>query len=154
MPQLVKGGKHTFGWVKVNIEGRVVIPPEAFEEYHFSEGEKAVLMPGSRKSRGFGLTTSKRLNKCRMSGLLKSAPELFEYSIPEGEAVEINSRIYCWVKIVNKAISIPGILLREYGIKTGEFLLTVRGSKTALGFAAAGPIIEEAERHPELVVFE
>jgi hypothetical protein len=33
MPQLVKGGKHTFGWSRVGKTGRIIIPPEALTEY-------------------------------------------------------------------------------------------------------------------------
>lgn len=57
MPQLVKGGKYVFGWSKVNSEGKITIPQEAFDEYQFKSGTKAFLLPGSKRSGGFVLTT-------------------------------------------------------------------------------------------------
>ena len=37
MPQLVKGGKYIFGWSKVGKEGKIKIPPEAYEEYNLKK---------------------------------------------------------------------------------------------------------------------
>jgi len=51
MPQLVKGGKYTFGWSRVGDTGRIVIPAEAVEEYRLKESEKLILVPGSKTSR-------------------------------------------------------------------------------------------------------
>lgn len=39
MPQLVKGGKHVFGWSRVGDTGRIIIPPEAMEEYHLKDSD-------------------------------------------------------------------------------------------------------------------
>jgi len=39
------------------------------------------------------------------------------------------------------------------GVKPGDRLLAVRGSRYGLGFVAQGPIYEEALKHPELAVF-
>jgi len=41
----------------------------------------------------------------------------------------------------------------EVGVKPGDRLLTVRGSRYGLGFVARGPIYKEALKHPELEVF-
>ena len=41
----------------------------------------------------------------------------------------------------------------EVGVKPGDRLLAVRGSRYGLGFVARGPIYEEAVKHPELEVF-
>jgi hypothetical protein len=53
--QLVKVGKHTFCWSAVGGTGEIMIPPEAITEYGLVEGEKLIVMPGSRKSGGFAL---------------------------------------------------------------------------------------------------
>ena len=154
MPQLLKGGKNAFAWSEVSEGGRIVIPPDAFTEYHFIDGENVILMSGSKKSGGFGLTTLELLEKSPISGILSAYPELAEYKITEGEAIDFNSKIYCWVPICNKSIIVPFDTLQMYGIRKGDFLLTVRGSNLALGFIVRGPIIEEAKRHPELEVFK
>jgi hypothetical protein len=34
MPRLIKGAKWTFGWVVVGLKREIVIPLEAWDEYH------------------------------------------------------------------------------------------------------------------------
>ena len=67
MPQLVKGGKYVFGWSRVSSEGKVMIPPEAFSEYHFMAYNTGILIPGSKTSEGFGLTTLESLRNSPLS---------------------------------------------------------------------------------------
>lgn len=57
MPRLVKGGKWVYGWVTVGPEGKVAIPPEAWREYDFHAGNKAIFsqVVQSRCSPGDGL---------------------------------------------------------------------------------------------------
>jgi hypothetical protein len=153
MPQLVKGGKHTFGWSKVGSDGRIAIPPDAFAEYKFIEGEKAFLLSGSKTSGGFGLTTSRLLGKSPIFEMILTQPELSGFKIPEGQAVQIRSRIFCWVVIQDQCIFVPAETLQHYGIEKGDRLLVVRGSGLALGFIVKGLIIEEAKKHPELPVY-
>ena len=107
MPQLVKGGKNVFGWSVVNENGRIVIPLDAFTEYRFIDGEKVILMSGSKKSGGFGLTTLKLLKGSPLSRILGTNPELAEFRIREGEGIDSNSKIYCWVTINNRSIFVP-----------------------------------------------
>lgn len=42
----------------------------------------------------------------------------------------------------------------EIGMQPGERLLAVRGSGLALGFLLRGPIVEEAQMHAEIEVFD
>ena len=153
MPQLVKGGKNAFAWSVVSEEGKIIIPSDAFSEYHFSNGEKAYLMSGSKTSGGFGLTTATLLKESPISGFLHNSPELAEYRIPQGKAVTLKTKTYCWTTIENGAIQVPLETLEMYGIKKGDFLLAVRGSGFALGFIVKGPIIQEAKKHAELKVY-
>ena len=67
MPQLVKGGKHVFGWSVVGGEGRIVIPPEAGREYGIREDHTCLLIPGSKTSGGFGLGTLESLEGTPLS---------------------------------------------------------------------------------------
>ena len=131
-----------------------MIPPDAFEEYGFREGETAILMSGSKTSGGFGLTTLRRLKDSPLFDFLKPFTGLPEHRIPEGEAFEIQAKTYCRIKIIHQSIWVPVATLKKYGVQVGNPLLTVRGSGMALGFITRGPIVEEAMRHPELVVFE
>ncbi|MEJ2629252.1 MAG: hypothetical protein P8078_11930, partial [bacterium] len=146
-------GKNAFAWSVVDEEGRRVIPADAFTEYHFRNGEKAIVMSGSKKSGGFGLTTTALLQGSPISEFLHACPQLAECTIPQGKAIKLKSKIYCWVLIDNKSIKVPLETLQMYGIKKGDYLLAVRGSGFALGFVVMGPIIQEAKKHPELKVY-
>jgi bifunctional DNA-binding transcriptional regulator/antitoxin component of YhaV-PrlF toxin-antitoxin module len=154
MPQLVKGGKHVFGWSKVGNEGKIVIPSEAFVEYRLMVGENVILMSGSKTSGGFGLTKRESLRESKLSMLLERCPELAEFRIPEGAAIEYEGRTYCWVTMCEMSITVPVETLARFGIGPRDSLLSVRGSGLALGFIVRGPIVEEAGRHPEIKTCE
>jgi bifunctional DNA-binding transcriptional regulator/antitoxin component of YhaV-PrlF toxin-antitoxin module len=154
MPQLVKGGKHAFGWSRVSNLGRIVIPPEALVEYCLKESEKLILVPGSRTSGGFGLAPQKSMLRSPLGVVAEVHPRLGKLQMPEGEVVEYKGKPYCWVELRNGGVTIPPRTLEKYGIKIGEKILVIRGSGLAIGFAVRGPIIEEAKRHSELAVFE
>jgi hypothetical protein len=154
MPQLVKGGKYVFGWSKVGYGGRIVIPPEAFSEYHFMTYKCGILIPGSKTSGGFGLTTLESLKNSHLSGILDRCPELAEFQVSEGEAVECHGKTYCWVTLHGNSIVVPIETLEKYGITSDDHILSARGSHLALGFLVRGPIVEEAKKHPEIEFFE
>jgi len=119
MPQIVKGGKWVFGWVVVDLTGRITVPPAAWSEYGFMVGEKAVFISGSRRSGGFGLSSLK---------LLVGFPGR---PIAESE-----------FDAAGRVLAPAALELRP-----GDRLLAVRGSDRALGFPVWGPIIEEALKH-------
>ena len=154
MPQLVKGGKNTFGWSKVNETGKIVIPPDAFNEYKFTFAQNAYLLSGSKKSGGFGITTLDMLKASQFSDILNDYPELENPESIYGNSIKYGPRIFCVVPFMDRSITVPFDVLELYGVKKGSMLLTVRGSYVALGFIVKGPIIEEAKRHPELEVYE
>jgi len=153
MPQLVKGGKYTFGWSRVGQAGQIVIPPEAFQEYHLEESARLILVPGSRTSGGFGLGSPASLARSPLGAALAAHPALGEFQTPAGAVVEHNGKPYCWVELRGDGIVVPLKTLEKYGIKAGDDLLVIRGSGLAVGFAVRGPIVREANNHPELKVF-
>jgi len=153
MPQLVKGAKNVFGWSRVGDDGRIIIPPDAFAEYGFVDKGNAIVMSGSRKSGGFGLTRLDKIKESSLAGIITVIPELKEYKISEGAAVRYSSRLYCWVRIFNESITVPLETLKQYGINKGDMLLTARGSNLALGFIVKGPIVAEAKKHSDLKVY-
>jgi hypothetical protein len=146
MPQLVKGGKHTFGWSKVGGDGEVVIPPEAVAEYRLATTEKAILISGSATSGGFSLCKPESLLKSPLVRVLKEWPGAIPF-------VTVRGRSFCRVAISKNRFILPPRALTAYGIKPGDLLLSIRGSSLGVGFGVRGPIIEEAKRHPELEVF-
>jgi bifunctional DNA-binding transcriptional regulator/antitoxin component of YhaV-PrlF toxin-antitoxin module len=155
MPQLVKGGKHAYAWSKVNDQGKITIPHEALTEYNLLTWDKAILMPGSKRSGGFGLTSVELLKKSALHSILDESPQLAKFQINEGEPIEIKGKILCWVKM-NKdgSITVPVSTLKKYGITPGDRLLSVRGSCLALGFIVKGPIIDEAKKHSNIESYE
>ena len=146
MPQLAKGGKWTFGWSEVSATGTISIPPEAFREYAFHDGEEVVLMSGSRTSGGFALTTHSRLRNSKLSPL--------EEGLSGTGTIKHGNRMFHHTTInTGGTLNVQSPILDAYGIKTGDSLLVIRGSGLALGFIIRGPIVQEALNHPELEVF-
>ena len=142
--QLVKGGKHTFGWSAVVEPGRIAIPPEAIAEYGLVDGEKLIVVPGRRTSGGFGSI---------LAVVLEEHPELGQFRVLVGDVVEHQGRPYCWVMLRHGAIDLAAPTLARYGVNIGDKLLVIRGSGLAVGFAVRGPIVREAMKHGELPVF-
>jgi bifunctional DNA-binding transcriptional regulator/antitoxin component of YhaV-PrlF toxin-antitoxin module len=155
MPRLVKGGKYVYGWSEVNSNGRIVVPSEALEEYGFKDADKVIVMPASKRSGGFALTTPSLLKNSRLSVILDRAPRLAGFQLREGETVTVGTRICCWVKLNGKGeFVVPVETLKEYGVNLGDRLLVGRGSGLALAFIAKGPIVAEAKKHSNLAVFK
>lgn len=150
--QLVKGGKHTFGWSAVTDPGTVAIPPQAVAEYGLSEEDRLIVVPGSRTSGGFALSMPGVVGGSILGVVLEEHPELGEFRIPEGEGIEHRGRTFCWVRLRRGTIRLGSQTLRRYGIHIGDRLLVIRGSGLALGFAVRGPIVQEARKHGGLPV--
>jgi hypothetical protein len=131
MPRLVKGGKWVYGWVVAGLEGEITIPPQAWCEFGFRAGGEAIFTPGSRRSGGFGVSTP---------GLMSAVSEKLD-----GGAIHEFARR----RFGDGKITLPP----EAGVKPGDQLLAVRGSRYALGFVVQGPIYKEALKHPGLERF-
>jgi hypothetical protein len=131
MPRLVKGGKWTYGWVVIGQGGEIVVPPEAWAEYGFQEGSEAVFLLGSRTSGGFAVGTPDSI--ATVAGKTRAHVQ----------------RELGRSRFGNRRVLAP----RETAVKRGDRLLTVRGSRCGLGFAARGPIYLKALEHPELELF-
>lgn len=154
MPQLVKGGKFIYGLSRIGVDGSIFIPPEAMQEYGYSNGERVIGISGSRTSGGFGLTKKNILEKSALSVLIKELPELATYQIPEGIAITNKGRLFFWTVIRdNGCVRIPLPTLSRYYLETGSFLAVGRGSYLSIDFIARGPILEEALKYPGLAVF-
>jgi hypothetical protein len=154
MPRLVKGGKWVFGWSKVSVEGKMVIPPETLNEYRIHVDDDIVLMSGSKTSGGFIAVKLSRLENSKLAVLLDKLPELRMPRVPGNGILRSGNRVFYRTSIEKGGSISPGAaILAEYGVKIGDSLLVVRGSGLAPGFIVCGPIVEEARKHPELKVF-
>ena len=105
MPQLVKGGKYVFGWSMVRINRDIVIPYKDYLEYGFVNDKKAILMSGSKKSGGFGLSSKRLLSNTPIGILLMKYPDLINYKITTFKSLSLllfQSIIFtCKVNTVN-----------------------------------------------------
>ncbi len=126
MPRLIKGGKWVYGWVVIGPEREVTIPPEARREYGFRAGGEVLFLRGSRRSGGFNVGTTGQM------------------TIPLEECALSRGRIG-----EDGQVMLPP----EAGVRPGDRLLAVRGSRRALGFVAQGSIYEATLEHPELEGF-
>jgi hypothetical protein len=79
MPQLVKGGKHAYGWTRVGEMGRIRVPPEAVAEYGFEDPSKLLILSGSKTSGGFGLAFRDLFSRTPMAAVLHTYPELADF---------------------------------------------------------------------------
>lgn len=111
MPQLVKGGKYVYGWSKVGDTGKIVIPPDAVEEYNLRDGEKVILMPGSSCLGGFGITTVERLQNSLLDSMVAPFLET-DFTIPEGDDTGENWKPYKKqpIKVLMKSLVILTII--------------------------------------------
>lgn len=155
MPQLVKGGKYVYGWVIIRKDGSVIIPDEAYLEYGFMSGENGIIISGSKRSGGFGLTSERLLKNTIIGRALYNHPKLKNWQNLPSNQIKVKGRRFWIVKINhNKSIILPEHSLRVLGIHINDKLLIVRGSGLALGFIAKGPIYNEAKNHPEIEFFD
>lgn len=155
MPRLVKGGKHVYGWSEVGRDGKIVIPTEALADYNIQLPCKVILLSGSSRSGGFAVTTLSLLKNSALFRLLENNPKLADFELTEGETILVAGKPCCWVTMdINGCIIVPLKSLKKFGVETGNLLLSARGSRLGLGVCAEGPLIEEAKRHPSLILFK
>ena len=150
MPYIEKKGKveYAYGWSKVGEKGRVVIPPEAFEEYKLGNYEKVIMMPRHKLSGGFELLFTEILED-----LLGLGGKFAGLPASEGKVREIDGRPFCWVRIRDGGITVPVETLADYSVHPSDLLLPVRKSIAVLAFLLKGIIVKEAKKH-ELQVYE
>jgi len=151
---LVKGGKHVFGWSPIDQQGRFRIPSAALEEYGFLPGERVFLLTASRTSGGFIIARRPVISGTVLFFAIDTVPGLADFRAEEGRAFTSGKREVCWTTIDGRGqLVLPPETLRTFGVRPGDKILAVRGSYAGLSLLVRGPMIEEAERHPELEVF-
>jgi hypothetical protein len=124
-----KGGKWVFGWSVVDSDGEVQIPPEAFVEYGFWDGEPILYLRGSRRSGGFSVGRPEKISQ--------ADTPLLNRSIGEG-IIQEGGRV---------------VVPAEFNFQPGRRLLCVRGSGYSVLFAAFGPIYEGAASRTNIASF-
>lgn len=158
MPQLVKGGKYVFGWSVINVDGRIRIPDEAFNEYNFKMIEKIILMSGSKTSGGFSISKPEAMGASKMGqqiinsfGYLKESRSFTTHRL---EIIKSGGRLICWTTWdKEKNFCVSDELMDLLDLQTGSKLLVGRGSGLGPAFIAKGRIYDEAMKHENLLVF-
>ena len=154
MPQLVKGGKYTFGWSKVSDSGRMYIPEEARLEYGFKPFDKIIIINGSTTSKGFAITKASMIQNSPIYQNLTKYKELVDFKELTIGYIRDKKRIYTWSEVDRQGyFKIKSDILIQYHVEINNKLLVIRGSGFALGFIKTGPIVIEARKHPELVAY-
>lgn len=158
MPQLVKGGKHVFGWTRIKPDGRIRLPDEAFEEYHFQSGEKIILMSGSRTSGGFSIIKRDVLAGSKIGRpifhTMKNLNGPDTFTAAGQTPVRSGGRLISWtIMDEDKNIRLSNELISALELNFGHNLLVGRGSGLGPAFIARGPIFEEALKHADLRVY-
>ena len=155
MPQLVRGGKYIFGWSHVSETGRIRIPEEAREEYHFRPFDKIFIMSGSRTSKGFSVTKKNLIKDSVIYNKLSNHKELIHFQeLPNGYIQE-KDKTYTWSEVdADGYFKISEEVLKQYHVNVNENVLVGRGSGFALAFIRTGSIVKEALNHSELIVYK
>jgi hypothetical protein len=69
------------------------------------------------------------------SRIFDECSELANFQLPEGEIVVLSGRHYCWISLdEDGCIYVPRETLGKYGVKLGDRLLLVRGSRFCVSF--------------------
>ena len=76
--------------------------------------------------------------------LFEQNPDLYNYKIPKGVFVKYKGRYYCWTYLINNLLLLTPEMLQTFGLRSGEKLLSIRGSNIALVMGVKGPLIEHA----------
>ena len=154
MPQLVKGGKHVFGWSKVDKMGKIPIPPEAWIEYDYHIDDEVILVSGSKKSGGFSIIRLQIFLKSPLSNTPIDDSRYSKKQFPRNEIFHHHNRYLFITKLVaNNEINLGVGVLDEYDVEVDTNLLAVRGSGLGLGLISKGPIYEEAKKHRDLPLY-
>jgi hypothetical protein len=108
-------------------------------------------MSGSKTSGGFSIVKIEKLINSPLSVVLENNPKLENFQLSNGEPIQYNNRFFCWTELSDdEKIYLPIETLQLYGIKSGDNIISARGSGLGVGFIVKGPTIKEAKNHPEL----
>lgn len=154
MPQLSKGGKYIFGWVKIRPDGEVPVPEETIREYGIQSDEKVILISGSKASGGFVVARRSNLEHSSLSGILSGNPDLTRFETKPGMTIPYKGRLYCWVHQYEGILSLSTETMGIFSVEPGDNLLVIRGSNLAFVCAKKGPIVEKARKFPGIPVCE
>ncbi len=159
MPQLVKGGKHVFGWTTLNNDLKIRIPDEAYDEYKLIKTDKLIILSGSKTSGGLSIITPDSFINSKLSNnIVKSIgykKETDSFTTGIFKIVRFANRLISWTTLdKDKYFRLSGKLIDLLDLKTGNRLLVGRGSGLGPAFITKGTIYNEALKHKDLLYYK
>lgn len=153
MPRVGPGKEFVYGWVVLDGNGRLPLPPPVLADYGFSPGEPLVLLGGGAGPSGVSVCRLECLRSSALGIILERYPELLGEAGPV--LVEGRSRYYGRLPCgPDQALLLTPAHLEAFGIPPSSRLAVLRESEIAVAFRCTGPLVSAAERIGELPVWE
>ncbi|WP_018753928.1 hypothetical protein [Paenibacillus sanguinis] len=149
-----KGGKFFYAWSKVLPDGSFYLPDQALHEYHINPDSNIILMTGRNTVRGFSVVCKELIANSPLASIFASMPELQQFTIPEGETITFKERTFCWVYLNSSHyFTLPLHTWKQFGLKPGDKLLSLRATHLAFNNLSEGPYIEQAKQLRDIHVY-
>ncbi|MBW4840182.1 MAG: hypothetical protein KZY74_12355 [Paenibacillaceae bacterium] len=150
-----KGGKYFYAWSKILPDGSFYLPDQALHEYQIRPDSNIILMTGRNTAKGFSVVCKELIANSPLATIFGSIPQLQQFAIPEGQAITFKERSFCWVYLNSKGyFTLPLTTWREFGLKPGDQLLSLRATHLAFNNLSEGPYIEQAKQLRDIHVYE
>ncbi|MBW9213028.1 MULTISPECIES: hypothetical protein [Terrabacteria group] len=147
MPQMTKGGKYIFGWSKIGENGELTFPTMAVKEYNLQEETYIYIISGSKQTGGFCVMTEPLLSHSKLKNILEENPSLADRSLREGVLISYKGRKYGWLALKDNSIYLSTTLMKDFEIKVGDRLLSIRSSDITFTMGARGSLIDKANKY-------
>jgi len=123
-----QGGKYIFGWSRIRVNGELIFPRMAIDEYKLKEEKYIYIVSGSKQTGGFSVMTEPLLSNSKLKNILIDNPYLVDRSIGEGELISYKGRKYAWLTLKDDTISLPENLMKSLGIEVGDEIKVIADS--------------------------
>ena len=144
MPKMTKGGKYIFGWSRIRVNGELIFPRMAVDEYNLQEETYIYIVSGSKQTGGFCVMTDPLLSHSKLKNILKENSSLADRSLSEGELIAYKGRKYGWLSLKENTVYLSNDLMKMLEIKVGDKLLAIRSSDIAFTMGFRGSLIDKA----------
>ncbi len=151
MPQMTKGGKYIFGWSRIRVNGELIFPRMAVDEYNLQEETYIYIVSGSKQTGGFCVMTDPLLSHSKLKNILKENSSLADRSLSEGELIAYKGRKYGWLALKENTVYLSDDLMKMLEIKVGDKLLAIRSSDIAFTMGVKGRLIEKANGYRGII---
>ena len=151
MPKMTKGGKYIFGWSRIRVNGELIFPRMAVDEYNLQEETYIYIVSGSKQTGGFCVMTDPLLFHSKLKNILKENSSLADRSLSEGELIAYKGRKYGWLALKENTVYLSDDLMKMLEIKVGDKLLAIRSSDIAFTMGVKGRLIEKANGYRGII---